>query len=95
MAEIARRLYKQDRATGLCYGGGIANTLAMPLGADFAAAASFYGVVPPKDEVPKIKAAILAHHGELDMRYRGLPCEIGRGFVIPSGVPSQAMDDAG
>ena len=56
-------------ATGFCYGGGIANTLAVRLGADLAAAAPFYGAAPPaKDDIPKIKAAILVHHGELDTR---------------------------
>ena len=53
-------------ATGFCYGGGIANTLAVRLGADIAAAAPFYGAVPPAADIPKIKAAILVHHGELD-----------------------------
>ncbi len=53
-------------ATGFCYGGGIANTLAVRLGADIGAAAPFYGAVPPKEEILKIKAAILVHHGELD-----------------------------
>src|ERR1700691_5246962 len=33
-------------ATGFCYGGGIANTLACRLGGDLAAAAPFYGAVP-------------------------------------------------
>ena len=55
-------------ATGFCYGGGIANMLAVRLGADIAAAAPFYGAPPAKDDVPKIKAAILVHHGELDTR---------------------------
>jgi carboxymethylenebutenolidase len=55
-------------ATGFCYGGGIANTLATRLGADIAAAAPFYGAVPPKEQIPNIKAAILVHHGELDTR---------------------------
>ena len=55
-------------ATGFCYGGGIANTLAVRLGADLAAAAPFYGAVPAKEDIPKIKAAILVHHGELDTR---------------------------
>jgi len=55
-------------ATGFCYGGGIANTLAFRLGADLAAAAPFYGGVPGKDDIPKIKGAILVHHGELDTR---------------------------
>lgn len=52
--------------TGFCYGGGIANTLAVRLGADLAAAAPFYGGVPGAGDIPKIKAAILVHHGELD-----------------------------
>jgi carboxymethylenebutenolidase len=55
-------------ATGFCYGGGIANTLAVRLGADIGAASPFYGAVPAKDQIPNIKAAILVHHGELDTR---------------------------
>jgi carboxymethylenebutenolidase len=54
--------------TGFCYGGGITNTLAVRLGADLAAAVPFYGGVPAKEDIPKIKAAILVHHGELDTR---------------------------
>ena len=54
--------------TGFCYGGGIANTLAVRLGTDLAAAVPFYGAVPPAADIPKIKAAILVHHGELDTR---------------------------
>jgi carboxymethylenebutenolidase len=53
-------------ATGFCFGGGMANTLATRLGADLAAAAPFYGGAPPTQDIPKIKAAILVHHGELD-----------------------------
>jgi carboxymethylenebutenolidase len=55
-------------ATGFCYGGGISNTLAVRLGGDIAAAVPFYGAVPAADTIPKIKAAILVHHGELDTR---------------------------
>ncbi len=55
-------------ATGFCYGGGISNTLAVRLGADIAAAVPFYGGVPAKEDISKIKAAILVHHGELDTR---------------------------
>jgi carboxymethylenebutenolidase len=55
-------------ATGFCYGGGMSNTLAVRLGPDIAAAAPFYGGPPAKDDVAKIKAAILVHHGELDTR---------------------------
>jgi carboxymethylenebutenolidase len=55
-------------ATGFCYGGGISNTLAVRLGADIGAAVPFYGNVPAAEDIPKIKAAILVHHGELDTR---------------------------
>ena len=55
-------------ATGFCYGGGIANTLAVRLGADIGAAVPFYGAVPAKEDIPKIKGAILVHHGALDTR---------------------------
>jgi carboxymethylenebutenolidase len=55
-------------ATGFCYGGGVANTLAVRLGGDIAAAAPFYGAVPAAGDIPNIKAAILVHHGELDTR---------------------------
>lgn len=58
-------------ATGFCYGGGVANTLAVRLGADLAAAAPFYGQVPPAENIPKIKGAIMVHHGELDTRLAG------------------------
>jgi carboxymethylenebutenolidase len=54
--------------TGFCFGGGIANTLAVRMGADLAAAAPFYGGAPPAADVPKIKAAILVHHGAMDTR---------------------------
>ena len=53
-------------ATGFCFGGGMANTLAVQLGGDLAAAAPFYGGATRSEDVPKIKAAILIHHGALD-----------------------------
>jgi len=55
-------------ATGFCFGGTTSNMLAVRLGADLAAAAPFYGGPPEAADVPKIKAAILVHHGELDTR---------------------------
>jgi carboxymethylenebutenolidase len=83
-------------ATGFCYGGGIANTLAVRLGADLAAAAPFYGSVPQPADIAKIKAAILVHHGELDTRLAatwpaydaalkaaGVPHE---GYIYPGAV---------
>jgi carboxymethylenebutenolidase len=53
-------------ATGFCYGGGVANTLAVIMGPDLAAAAPFYGAATKPEDVPKIKAAILINHGALD-----------------------------
>lgn len=55
-------------ATGFCYGGGVSNTLAVRLGADLAAAAPYYGAAAAAADVPKIKAAILVHHGATDAR---------------------------
>src|ERR1700728_2663128 len=54
--------------TGFCYGGSTSNALAVRLGADLAAAVPFYGGPPPDGDIPKIKATILVHHGELDTR---------------------------
>src|SRR5689334_18270760 len=83
-------------ATGFCYGGGIANTLAVRLGPDIAAVAPFYGGPPAKDDVAKIKAAVLVHHGALDTRLAsswpaydaalkeaGVPHE---GYIYPDAV---------
>jgi carboxymethylenebutenolidase len=52
--------------TGFCFGGGISNTLAVRLGADLAAAVPYYGGAAPAADVPKIRAAILVHHGQTD-----------------------------
>jgi carboxymethylenebutenolidase len=83
-------------ATGFCYGGGVANTLAVRLGPDLSAAAPFYGGPPMADDVAKIKGAILVHHGELDTRLAatwpaydkeltaaGVPHE---GYIYPNSV---------
>jgi carboxymethylenebutenolidase len=55
-------------AVGFCFGGGIANTLAVRMGPDLAAAVPFYGAQPAAADVAKIKAAVLAHYGGLDTR---------------------------
>ena len=54
--------------TGFCFGGGIANSLAVRMGADLAAAVPYYGGAPPVADVPKIKAAVLVLHGSEDKR---------------------------
>jgi carboxymethylenebutenolidase len=55
-------------AVGFCFGGSVVNTLAWRLGADLSAGVPFYGAAPPEAEVPKIRAAMLVHHGEADTR---------------------------
>jgi carboxymethylenebutenolidase len=56
---------------GFCFGGGVANTLAVRMGDELAAAVAFYGAAAPVEEVPKIKAAVLVHHGSMDTRLVG------------------------
>ena len=53
---------------GFCFGGGIANTLAVRMGADMAAAVPFYGSQPSAAETAKIQAALLIHYAALDER---------------------------
>jgi carboxymethylenebutenolidase len=55
-------------ATGFCFGGSTCNMLAARLGGDIAAVAPYYGAPPADADIPKIKAAVLAHHGALDTR---------------------------
>jgi len=55
-------------AVGFCYGGGVANMLAVRMGEELAAAVAFYGGQPPAADVPKIRAALLLHYAELDKR---------------------------
>ena len=54
-------------AVGFCFGGGVANALAVRL-PELSAAVAFYGTPPAAADVPKIKAAILAHQAALDTR---------------------------
>src|SRR3954452_4393125 len=42
--------------TGFCFGGGVANTLAVRMGSDLAAAVPYYGAVPAEADIAKIKA---------------------------------------
>jgi carboxymethylenebutenolidase len=52
---------------GFCFGGGIANQMAVKL-PDLAAAVPFYGAQPPAEDVPQIKAPLLLHYAGLDTR---------------------------
>ncbi len=58
---------------GFCWGGAVANMLAVQ-SADIVAAVPYYGMQPPTDEVVKIKAALLLHYAGLDERInKGIP----------------------
>jgi len=66
---------RRDRigAMGYCFGGGMVWRLATR-NADLKAAAPYYGSNPPLEDVPKIKAAVLAVYGEQDTRINaGIP----------------------
>src|SRR5260221_13675457 len=52
---------------GFCYGGGVANNLAVRM-PDLGAAVPFYGMQPSAEDVAKIKAPLLIHYGGLDNR---------------------------
>ncbi len=53
--------------TGFCYGGGIANMMAVRI-AELSAAVPYYGGQPATEDVPKINAPLLLHFAELDTR---------------------------
>lgn len=52
---------------GFCFGGGIANMMAVRI-PGLSAAVPFYGGQPATEEVPKIKAPLLLHYAALDTR---------------------------
>jgi carboxymethylenebutenolidase len=54
-------------AVGFCFGGTMANKLAVRL-PDLAAAVPFYGRQPPAADAAKIKAPLLLHYASLDTR---------------------------
>jgi len=68
---------------GFCWGGGIANQLAVNV-PSLRAAVAFYGRQPDAADVPKIKAAVQLHYGGLDER-------------VNAGIPAyeEAMKKAG
>jgi len=52
---------------GFCFGGGIANMMAVRV-PELAAAVPFYGGQPALTDVPKIKAPLMLHYASLDTR---------------------------
>jgi carboxymethylenebutenolidase len=58
---------------GFCWGGGMANNLAVHV-PDLAAAVAFYGIQPAATDVPKIGAKLLLHYAGIDDRVNaGIP----------------------
>ena len=58
---------------GFCWGGGVTNQVAVNA-PDLTAAIPFYGTPPAPEDVPKIKAALLAHYAGDDERINaGIP----------------------
>lgn len=53
--------------TGFCYGGGVSNAAAVAY-PELKAAVPYYGRQAAAEDVPKIKAPLLLHYGELDER---------------------------
>lgn len=53
--------------TGFCYGGGVANAVAVAY-PELACAVPFYGRQAPIADVPKINAPVLLHYAQLDTR---------------------------
>lgn len=61
-------------AVGFCWGGGMANAVAVAAGAQLRAAVAYYGPQPEAAVVPAIKARMLLHYGGLDTRINaGIP----------------------
>ncbi len=69
--------------TGFCWGGGMTNRVAVG-SPELDAAVPYYGATPPPGDVPKIRAAIMAHYAGNDDR-------------INAGIPAfeEAMKKAG
>lgn len=59
--------------TGFCWGGAMTNQVAVNA-PDLVAAVPYYGMAPAVEDVPKIKASILAHYAGQDERInKGIP----------------------
>lgn len=60
-------------AVGFCWGGGLANQLAVH-DPSLNAAVAYYGQQPKAEDVPRIKASVMLHYGGLDQRINaGIP----------------------
>lgn len=75
-------------AVGFCWGGGLVNLLA-EASPELKAGVAYYGMQPPLDRVPDIKAALLLHYAGLDNRvnegiaaYEDALAKAGRDYTI-------------
>jgi len=57
---------------GFCWGGGIANHLAVTLGEELHAGVPFYGAAAPTDQVGRIRAAVMVQAADDDPRVNAL-----------------------
>jgi carboxymethylenebutenolidase len=58
---------------GFCWGGGVANSMAVE-SPDLKAAVAYYGGQPRAEDVPRIKASLMLHYAGLDQRVNaGIP----------------------
>lgn len=70
--------------TGFCFGGGLTWRL-LTVRQDMKAGVPFYGAAPPSEDVPKIRAAVLAIYAELDDRINATIPELEKA-IQASGV---------
>ena len=71
--ESAKRSNKKTGCVGFCWGGAMANQLAV-YDPNLKAAVAYYGRQPEAADVPKIKATVQLHYGGLDERVNaGIP----------------------
>jgi len=70
---------------GFCWGGGVANQMAVHA-PDLTAAVPFYGIQPASEDVPRIRASLLLHYAGLDNR-------INKGIAAFEGALKRASID--
>lgn len=68
-------------ATGFCWGGGMANALAVSLESDIQAVAPFYGRAADTEAVARITAAVLVHYAENDPRVNAMRADYERALT--------------
>lgn len=76
--------------TGFCFGGGVANSLAVELGESLQAAAPFYGRAPDLERVGAIRAELAIHWAEDDPRVNAHK-ETYEQALVGAGVTHQSF----